>query len=430
MILPNGPHVVEIRLVIDLRVPGLDGVHRVDIPVTANLQQPSESVSRAEVIQVEQSALPPVLPTPAEAPAAANRNLAELLDELLGPRDDERRVADKTRKDNRSILNRFQAWLEASYGQNVNYLEVMQRPNVLRQYAEYLRAQPKGNSASMCVKALTTIGKLSSACVKAGLMKLKPEAPSKSAVNILKPRTERQRRIKAVPVTIDELKAMLAVVDGCKWPRLGNVSPATFWETSLLSHYCYGFRSQDWFACRTADKKGLLWSGVLDDTECPAVEGLHNAAGWCYYLVWKTAKKDEAAERPADVLVPLAPKIRELLEKFRGIDPVRVFPLANNSASYGHEFSALLDRAGLSDKARHEAGKPIIRLSLGQREVASFRKGSSAMWAKTVSRSASSYMLHHSVAEEGVAKMTTDSYLQNEDILRQITAKIETLPLW
>jgi hypothetical protein len=122
--------------------------------------------------------------------------------------------------------------------------------------------------------------------------------------------------------------------------------------------------------------------------------------------------------------------MRELIEQFRGIDPDRVFPMRNNSASYSTEFLSLLNRAGLSDESRRKEGKPIIRLSLGQRNVASFRKGCSAMWAKQVSRAASSYMLHHAVSEEGVAKMTIDSYLQNEEILRDITGKIESLPVW
>ena len=104
--------------------------------------------------------------------------------------------------------------------------------------------------------------------------------------------------------------------------------------------------------------------------------------------------------------------------------------MKNNSRTYSEEFSKLLERAGLSDEMRRKEKKPIIRLSLGQRKVASFRKGSSAMWAKYVSRAASSYMLHHAVSEEGVAKMTQESYLQNEEILRDIVAKIETLPIW
>jgi hypothetical protein len=130
------------------------------------------------------------------------------------------------------------------------------------------------------------------------------------------------------------------------------------------------------------------------------------------------------------VLVPLSAKIRDLIEQFRGLDPERVFPMANNSRTYSEEFSKLLERAGLSDDARRIEGKPIIRLSLGQRNVASFRKGSSALWAKYVSRAASSYMLHHAVSEEGVAKMTAESYLQSEEILRDIVAKIESLPVW
>jgi hypothetical protein len=309
-------------------------------------------------------------------------------------------------------------------------LSLLEQPKILRTYAEVLRAQPKGNSSAMASKALSSVGKLAGACVRAGMLQQKPETVSKSTINLLRPRTEEQRRVKAVPVTLGELQAMLAVVDGCKWPRLGKVKPSVFWQTSLLAHYVYGFRSQDWFAARSAEKKGLLWSGVITSSQCPVLDDLHNAAGWAWYLVHKTAKKDEAAERPSDVLVPLSSKMRELIEGFRGLDPERVFPMANNSRTYSQEFSKLLERAGLSDDARRSEGKPIIRLSLGQRNVASFRKGSSALWAKYVSRAASSYMLHHAVSEEGVAKMTAESYLQNEEILRDIVAKIETLPIW
>ena len=101
-----------------------------------------------------------------------------------------------------------------------------------------------------------------------------------------------------------------------------------------------------------------------------------------------------------------------------------------SSHTYSSEFRNLLERAGLSDTQRESAGKPIIRLSLGQRNVASFRKAAAALWASNVSRSASSYMLHHAVAEEGVSRTTTESYLQSEQILREITAKIEGLPVW
>lgn len=359
------------------------------------------------------------------------RSLVDLYDELLSATDKEKRVSTKTIRDNRSVIDKFEAWGKAQNrivgGRPVSLLE---QPKILRAYAEFLRAQAKGNSSAMASKALGSIGKLAGACVRSGIIRQKPETVSRSAINLLRPRTEEQRRVKAVPVTVAELQAMLAVVDGCKWPRLGNVKPSVFWETSLLGHYAYGFRSQDWIAARSAEKRGLLWSGVITSSKCPVLDDLHNEAGWAWYLVHKTAKKDEAAERPSDVLVPLSSKMRELIEQFRGLDPERVFPMKNNSRTYSQEFAKLLERAGLSDAARRKEGKPIIRPSLGQRNIASFRKGCSAMWAKHVSRSASSYMLHHAVSEEGVAKMTVESYLQNEEILRDIVAKIETLPIW
>ncbi len=359
------------------------------------------------------------------------RSLVDLYDELLSGIDKEKRVSVKTVRDNRAALDKFEVWGNAQHrvvgGRPLSLLE---QPKILRAYAEVLRNQAKGNSSAMASKALSSIGKLAGACVRAGMLKQKPETVSKSTINLMKPMSEEQRRVKAVPVTISELQAMLSVVDGCRWPRLGNVKPSGFWQTNLLAHYVYGFRSQDWFAARSSEKQGLRWSGVITDSLCPFLDDLHNEAGWALYLVHKTANKDEAADRPSDVLVPLSCKMRELIEQFRGQDPDRVFPMKNNSRTYSQEFAKLLERAGLSDEMRRKEKKPIIRLSLGQRKVASFRKGSSAMWAKHVSRAASSYMLHHAVSEEGVAKMTAESYLQNEEILRDIVAKIESLPVW
>lgn len=360
-----------------------------------------------------------------------SRSLVDLYNELLSAVDKEKRVSVKTIRDNRSAIDKFETWGRDQHrvvgGRPLSLLE---QPKILRSYAEFLRAQAKGNSSAMASKALGSIGKLAGACVRAEIIKQKPETVSKSTINLMRPRTEEERRVKAVPVTLSELQAMLSVVDGCRWPRLGKVKPSVFWQTSLLAHYVYGFRSQDWFAARSKDKQGLLWSGVITSSQCPALEDLHNEAGWVWYLVHKTAKKDEAAERPSDVLVPLSSKMRELIEQFRGLDTERVFPMKNNSRTYSQEFSKLLERAGLSDEMRRKDKKPIIRLSLGQRKVASFRKGCSALWAKYVSRAASSYMLHHALSEEGVAKMTAESYLQNEEVLRDIVAKIETLPIW
>jgi hypothetical protein len=357
--------------------------------------------------------------------------LSALYEMFLSNHDKENNVSVKTVRSNHSTLNRFEKWCEDKFSVKPGKcVPLLSQPGILKEYAVFLRSQEKGCSASMCQKALGVIGKLSTVCLKNGIISSKPDSVSKSQINNLKPRTERQRRIKAVPVTLSELNSMLNVLDGCKWPQIGTVTPAMFWKTCLLSHFVYGFRSQDWFACRTSEKKGLLWSGVVNESKCPVVDNLHNAAGWVWYLVHKTSKKDEAAERPADVLVPLSARMRDLIELFRGIDMERVFPIPNNSRSYSREFAGILNRANLSDTERIKSGKSIIRLSLGQRDVASFRKSASALWAQHVNRSASSYMLHHAIAEERVSRMTTDSYLQDEDILRKITSTIETLPIW
>jgi len=345
----------EFRLTIDLKVPGQgDTVQRIDVPIVASVPLQPNDVPLAVVESVSK---------PLET-AVEKRGFADLYRHLLTEQDRERRVSSKTIKDNLSCLGKFQAWIQSRHeGPIESPVRCLEDRSILKAYAEHLRSQPSGNSSSMCSKALATIGKLSAACVRDGLIGRKPDIVSRTSINIMRPRTEQQRRVKAVPVTLPELQSMLAVVDGCVWPRIGNVSPEKFWEANLLSHYVYGFRSQDWFSCRCTNKKGLLWSGVISATKCPALDDLHNEAGWAWYLVHKTSKKDEAAERPADVLVPLSTKMRSLIELFRGIDSERVFPMKNNSSTYSQEFSKLLDRAGLSDESREAEGKPIIRLS-------------------------------------------------------------------
>lgn len=404
-------HVIEVRIVI----PGLHDP-RTRLKVFAGGQD------SADVIEFNP---PPKIVQP-EQTKVDSKTLVSLYEELLSVRDQERKVSAKTIRDNHSVLKKFEQWAsDTGAGCGAVGSALLEVPGILRDFAGYLRNQPKGNSSSMATKALGVITKLTNACERAGIVRRRSDRVAKSVVNLMRPRTEQQRRVKAVPVTVEELKAMLAVVNECRWPRIGNLSPSVFWEVAFLSHYLYGFRSQDWFACRGSEKKGLLWSGVLTQTECPVIEGLHNSAGWAWYLVHKTCKKDEAAERPADVLVPLSSRVRELIERFRGIDSERVFPTQNNSRSYSEEFTRILTRAGLSDEARTRAGKPIIRLSLGQRNVASFRKGCAAWWSERVGRPAASYLLHHAVHEEGVSKTTSDNYLQDETILRKIVANIE-----
>ncbi len=412
---PHGfPHVIDLRVTIDIRGP---------------LQQLGQNIRPDAVLSIP-AVQDAIAQSVGPAVSLDLRTLAELYDQYLSQRDIDNRISEKTRRENRRNCEKFEAWYRERNLGCTESLEALRQHDVLKLYAEHLRSKQTGSSASMCLKSIVSVRKLASELVRVGLLAVAPAGVTKSKINLLKPRSEQQRRLKAVPVTVDELNQMLSVLHECRWPRLGDVSPAHFWKTNLISHFVYGFRSQDWFSARSGVKQGLLWSGVIDSPQCPIVEDLENPAGWCYYLVHKTSAKDEAAERPSDVFVPLSTHIRSMLEPFRGLHPERVFPMRNNSRNYSLEFAKILERAGLSDAARKKELKPIIRLSLGRRDVASFRKSCSALWAKTVGRAASSYMLHHAVSEEGVAKITAEHYLQDHEVLRGITAAIEHLPLW
>jgi len=449
-------HVIELRLVIPgLSGQGLSGVAGVaGLAGVANHQPPMrfkvfqdvpdlpDVSGGADVVEpvvderpepTADSAESPLVPvskaTEPTEPIEEQRTLVELYQELLSERDKERRVSVKTIRDNKSVLNRFQQWAEKSdcFAGISPPIRLLEAKGILRGFAEYIRNQPKGHSAAMANKAIGVVIKLSNACQAAGIVSRPMERVPKSSVNLMKPRTDQQRRIKGVPVTIEELRAMLNVLDDCNWPRLGKVKPSVFWRANLLGHYLYGFRSQDWIACRGSEKKGLLWKDIIRKTECPVIKGLHNDGGWAFYVVHKTEKKDEAADRNSDVVIPLSIEMRDLIEQFRGIDDERVFPMANNSRTYSEEFSRILNRAGLSDESRIANGEPIIRPSLGQRGVASFRKGCATYWSELVGPQAASYLLHHYVPAEGVARMTTENYLQHEGILRKIVGKIEEL---
>jgi integrase len=173
-----------------------------------------------------------------------------------------------------------------------------------------------------------------------------------------------------------------------------------------------------------------MWSDVITETRCPRLEDLHNEHGWVWYLVHKTKKKSQRAAKPVKLLVPLSRRLRESIELFRGIDPERVFPLPCNGKYWSDQVCGILERAGLDDASRKAARKPSIELSLGQKSVASFRKGCAAMWADHVSESAASYLLKHSVTEGGVSAITREHYLQAYRPLREIVPALETLPLW
>lgn len=428
---------VEIRLVVEIRMP--EWMQPPRPAAEHDTPSPPKESDAVQVLAHHFSDLPlhivPEVTTTREqhkppGNPLAGKSLEELYDHFCMPLDIEEGVTPRWSRSNKARLREFEAWFNTrNTTPRVQSPKMLEIPGILDDYAAHLRSRKTGTSASMCVKALSAIGKLSGFLLQAGLIRMKPAKPKASRINTLKPRTEKQRRTKGVPVTLEELASMRAVLSECVYPEIGSISPARYWDVCLVSHMVYGFRSQDWFATRTKSKQGLLWSGVVTDPQCPVIPELLNEAGWIWYLVHKTKRKNEQADKPVDVLIPMSKWMRAAIEEFRGLDSERVFPTDSNSHYYSREFNGILARAGLSDADREQAGKPPIRLSLGQSGVASFRKGCAAMWKRHVSPSAASYFLHHSDGS-GAAKMTAEHYLQHEDVLRDITPAIETLPLW
>lgn len=380
----------------------------------------------------------PDVPSPPQQPSQISeyKTLVELYDFLRSAQDTEKRIGAKQVAAVHGYLRQYQQWFESRTKNDPRYItpgvvlsEMLENADLL-EFAKFIRSRDKGDSPSTCIKSVGAVGTLAKVACEFGLISSVPKKPSIAAIKRIKPRTETDRRMKAVPVSIDEFRRLMDAADGAKWPQLGSVPPSEFWRCCMISHYLYGFRSQDWFACRDQTKQGLLWSSILEDPQCPLIDDLTNEHGWAWYLVHKTKGKDEDADRPSDVLIPLSKEMRRMIELFRGIDPVRVFPLTATHKSYDREFAAIRERAGLSDKERTDSKKAVIRLSLGQCKVASFRKGCAQMWTRAGFPEAASYLLHHSDGESRLAKMTRERYVQHEQVLRDIVPALESLPLW
>lgn len=454
---------VEIRLVLEIQMPpwmqNQPNVIRQEISGAMHNQRispefvftapPQMDVDPVISHSAAQPSKPPATPLAPEKPIAQDdsgqpsESLVDLYREHLEPRELLKNEPRTVRADITRVQN-FQNWLEM---ENPNVFSaqrittprgahlriVAENKDILFDYSRWMRNQDSGNSAATVMHSMNAVMKLFRWCAEAGLLKKAPKYPTKGDLNEMRPESDSDDcEFQGEPVTVEEFRRMSApeVLACCEWPRLGNISPATFWETVLLSHMVFGFRSQDWFAARTNDKTGLLWSDLITETQCPRLEDLHNPHGWLWYLVHKTKKKSKRAAKPTRLLVPLPSRLRELIEMFRGLDPVRVFPLQNNSRYWSAEFQGILLRAGLDRETRKAAKKPEIQLSLGQKKIASFRKGCASMWADHCCEEAASYLLQHSVSDGKVSAITREHYLKIYRPLRRIVPALETLPVW
>lgn len=434
---------VEIRVVVEIQMPAwLQQQQQTAITreVSAEMQNsrigvpeffftPPNSPEMQPVVTVSESLNASIVSsTPCVSPS-----LVELYRQHLEPREllqNER----KTVRADIARIHRFQFWLEQrSNTPRVGLIQqISEQKTILFDYSSHLRTQEKGCSSASAMLSMNAIMKLCRWCVEAGMLTKAPKCPTKGDLNMMALAITDDSDFQGEPVTVAEFQQMIRadVLSQCQWPRFGNVSPAEFWETVLLSHMVFGFRSQDWFPARTNEKTGLLWSDIIDSTQCPRLDDLHSPHGWLWYLVHKTKKKSQRAAKPVKLLVPLPARLRQLLELFRGLDPERVFPLTSNSRYWSREFTGILERASLDDASRKATRKPVIKLSLGQKSVASFRKGCAAMWADHVDESSASYLLKHSVTDGAVSTITREHYLQAYRPLRAIVQHLETLPIW
>lgn len=438
--------VVEVRVVIDLRLPQggvMPSQQQFSFPVEVphfgfTAQMPAATAVptvTSTFDHAQASSAGPASPE-SQVPTQAE-TLTELYERLCASR--ERGVNEaKTVKADCAAVREYQDWLCSQNDTRISTPRVgmsktLENSQLLEAWSRDLRTRKIGGSVASVAKRLNAVMKLGRACFHSGLISKLPKCPTRGDLQLMVPVTDDSvddADLQGEPVTIDELKAMLTACDGAEWPCLGKVDPAEFWRLVLLSSYCYGFRTQDWFASRSGEKRGLLWSGVIDDPQCPRLPDVSNPAGWVWFLVHKTKRKDVKAGRTPKLLLPLSSKLRSMIEPFRGLDPERVFPLPNNSHSWSREVRGILERCQLDDASRLAAKKPLIRLSEGKRAVASFRKGCADMWATTIDGAAASYVLKHSASDSETAAVTQKHYLKQYRPLRAITAAIESLPIW
>lgn len=448
--------VIEVRVVIDLRLPGQQEaqVHRISLP--ALVDTPAEHIAAYDAELpgpaaqlVVSDSLRPAEPATARpgrmsdpSQDSAEPSLEDLYRTYLAPGEMQRNEPATVRRDIKRI-QQFSNWLTDArintprIGQKATIGDISENVGILHEYGKFLRSKDAGASTATTSNALNAILKLLRWAVEAGRLERLPKIPTRGDLNLMSSDTSSSEAVpddeefQGEPVLVAEMQRLMAphILAECQWPELGNVPPSVFWETVLLSHAVYGFRSQDWFAISSPHKLGLLWSGVLADPVCPRNPELQNAPGWIWYLVHKTKKKSKRADKPQQIVVPICERLRSLLEQFRGIDESRVFPLPHTPVSWSREFRRIKERAGLDDATRTDARRPIIRLSEGKRAIASFRKGCAAMWADHVSESVASYLLKHSVSVDKVSDTTRTHYLQAYRPLTAIVPALESLPI-
>jgi hypothetical protein len=307
-------------------------------------------------------------------------------------------ISKKSANDHRGSMTAFDQWFSEQFLKDRGARCVTPRPScfpaiqenadsILFEFSKW-RLQREGNSVTTVNRRLGHLKMVCKEAVAHGLLTKVPAKPTIADLKRMRPKKESAKRTKSKAVAIADVGKLLNHTSAASYPQLGDVSPADFWDGCIRYHALWGPRTQDVFAYRDPAKDGLLWSDVYTSPECPDSElaeeipGLQSPHGWLYYRIEKDKHSDEQF-----ILLPLPLWLKQFIERFRGLDSQRVFPLSRNHKAWGASWRAIREAAGVGDH---------VFLSQGTGNTAAMRKTASRWWRKLSKQDVfADYLLHH-----------------------------------
>lgn len=299
-----------------------------------------------------------------------------------------------TLRDHLGGMRAFDSW-HSKFHPGASLFATLANPDLspLRSFARW-RMEEAGNAPTTIARRLVQAKMVLKAAVEAGCLAKVPEFPDAADLRRMerdweKARgiTRKKKRRSTGAVTLEECVALFRHADAASYPRLGDVSPGDFWRGLIRWHMLWGPRTQDVFAYREKEKTGILWSDVYAG-ECPDEElretrpDLQSKYGWLYFLICKAESKEVCY-----LLLPLPQWQRDFIERFRGLDEERVFPLEYNHRKWGNAWNQIRIAAGV-DKS--------VYPSRGQGGYRAMRKTAARWWVQTTKcEKLASYLLHH-----------------------------------
>lgn len=245
-------------------------------------------------------------------------------------------------------------------------------------------------------------------CRKRGLIVSVPDVPARAD---LAKRADRNVSRKRTPVLSDDAvcsvrRAIRSDVLSSQWPLLGDHSAATFWQDAFDFFATVGWSTQDAVAYLDKAKAGLQWSEVCWQKQCPDKSiDLQAPHGWLWLSRAKTG---------VDILMPMTAHVRSILQRWKGVDSDRVWPIFRNRRAFARCWNEFLAASDAPDDFRISEG----------RGNNSLRKWCAQRWQQlTGDRDVAEIVLSHSCS----ARNSGDNYLS---ALPKLVAHVDqyTLP--